>query len=111
MKGDQLVMVGEECLIGMSLLQAKQVLERAPVLVELVAQRKEPIKQLPTLTPTEEVDIDLRKILTARKMRREEGDGERGREEERKEGGRGRDEGWKYCRVIRDLSQDENGFH
>ena len=51
MKGDQLVMVGSECLIGMSLLQAKQVLEQAPGIVEVVAQRKESVKQSPPLAP------------------------------------------------------------
>ena len=50
-RGDQLVMVGSECLIGMSLLQAKQVLEQAPPVVELVAQRKESPKQSPALAP------------------------------------------------------------
>ena len=49
-RGDQLVMVGDDCLIGMSLLQAKRVLERALGVVEVVAQRKEPVKQSPTLT-------------------------------------------------------------
>ena len=49
--GDQLVMVGSECLMGMSLLQAKQVLEQAPPVVELVAQRKESPKQSPALAP------------------------------------------------------------
>ena len=53
-RGDQLVMVGSECLIGMSLLQAKQVLEQAPPVVELVAQRKESPKQSPALAPKTE---------------------------------------------------------
>ena len=48
-RGDQLVMVGSECLIGMSLLQAKRVLEEAPSVVELVVQRKESAKQSPPL--------------------------------------------------------------
>ena len=55
MKGDQLVMVGSECLIGMSLFQAKRVLEQAPAVVEVVAQRKESVKQSPPLAPKSEV--------------------------------------------------------
>ena len=72
MKGDQLVMVGDECLIGMSLLQAKRVLERAPAFVELVAQRKEQVKQ----STAAEVDGGSRRVLAARKMKRGEGDGD-----------------------------------
>ena len=34
-------MVGPDCLIGLTLLRAKQVLERVPHIVEIVAQRKE----------------------------------------------------------------------
>jgi hypothetical protein len=55
MKGDQLVMVGSECLIGLTLLQANKVLERAPAVVELVAQRKESVKQSPPLALRSEV--------------------------------------------------------
>lgn len=54
-KGDQLVMVGRECLIGMSLQQAQEVLNDAPLLVEIVAQRKESVKQSPPLVPKSEV--------------------------------------------------------
>ena len=38
--GDQLVMVGDTCLIGMSYAEAKQALDLAPGTVEVVAQRK-----------------------------------------------------------------------
>ena len=60
MCGDQLVMVGKECLIGMSLQQAKLVLEQAPSVVELVAQRKESVnKESPPLQPRTEVSQEL----------------------------------------------------
>lgn len=39
-KGDQIVMVGEECLIGKTHQEAISVLEKAPSSVEIVAQRK-----------------------------------------------------------------------
>ncbi len=38
--GDQLIMVGDVCLIGMTHKEAKQVLDTAPATVEVVAQRK-----------------------------------------------------------------------
>ena len=43
--GDQLVMVGEVCLIGMTLDKAKHVLDVAPLTIEVVAQRKSSPKQ------------------------------------------------------------------
>ena len=43
-KGDQIVMVGEECLIGKTHQEANLVLERAPESVEIVAQRKPTMK-------------------------------------------------------------------
>ena len=39
-QGDQLIMVGDACLIGMTHYDAKQILESAPATVEVVAQRK-----------------------------------------------------------------------
>ena len=39
-EGDQLIMVGDACLIGMTQQDAKQVLDSAPSTVEIVAQRK-----------------------------------------------------------------------
>ena len=46
--------MGSECLIGMTLSEAKRVLERAPPVVEIVAQRKES-KQSPTLETKTEI--------------------------------------------------------
>ena len=66
-RGDQLVMVGSECLIGMSLLQAKQVLEQAPAVVELVAQRKESVKQSPSLTKKTQTADNSSETLNAKK--------------------------------------------
>ena len=73
-KGDQLVMVGSECLIGMSLLQAKQVLEQAPGVVEFVAQRKESVKQSPQLQPKVETTSGKEDIRQRRKGRQERTD-------------------------------------
>ena len=73
-KGDQLVMVGSECLIGMSLLQAKQVLEQAPVVVELVAQRKESVKQSPQLQPKADTSSGKEESKQRRKGRQERTD-------------------------------------
>ena len=53
-RGDQLVMVGRECVIGLTLKQAQLVLERAPDVVEVVAQRKESVKQSPLLVTKSE---------------------------------------------------------
>ena len=53
-RGDQLVTVGNECLIGMTLVQAEHVLNTAPTVVEVVAQRKELAKQSPTLVAKSE---------------------------------------------------------
>lgn len=39
-KGDQLVMIGEECLIGVTLKEALEILRQAPASVEVIAQRK-----------------------------------------------------------------------
>ena len=50
-EGDQLVMVGDECLIGMTTAEAKRVLERVKGNVEIVAQRKESPWQTPNVTP------------------------------------------------------------
>lgn len=68
-RGDQLVMVGSECLIGMSLLQAKQVLEQAPAVVELVAQRKESVKQSPSLTKKTQTADNSSETLKKEKTR------------------------------------------
>lgn len=46
-RGDQIVMVGEHCLIGMTHKEAKKILETAPSSVEIVAQRKQSPKQTP----------------------------------------------------------------
>lgn len=50
--GDQLVMIGNECLIGLTNAEARQVLENADGELEIVAQRKESPRQTPTSTPT-----------------------------------------------------------
>ena len=44
-KGDQLVMVGEECMIGLTHREALQVINKAKEMVEVVAQRKESPRQ------------------------------------------------------------------
>lgn len=46
-RGDQIVMVGEHCLIGKTHQEAKKILETAPSSVEIVAQRKQSPKQVP----------------------------------------------------------------
>ena len=46
-RGDQIVMVGEHCLIGMTHQEARKILETAPSSVEIVAQRKQSPKQTP----------------------------------------------------------------
>ena len=46
--GDQVVMVGDECLIGMSHKDAAAIIEKAPNVVTIVAQRKESVKQAPS---------------------------------------------------------------
>ncbi len=45
------MMVGDECLIGLTTAEARKVLERADGNVEIVAQRKESPRQTPTGTP------------------------------------------------------------
>ncbi len=50
--GDQLVMVGEECLIGLTTAEARKVLENSDGQVEIVAQRKPSPQQTPGGTPT-----------------------------------------------------------
>ena len=70
-KGDQLVMVGPECLIGMTLLQAQQVLEQDQPLVELVAQRKESVKQSPILASKTDGD-GKQQMKKERKLGRDE---------------------------------------
>lgn len=80
-RGDQLVMVGSECLIGMSLLQAKRVLEEAPSVVELVAQRKESAKQSPPLTLKVE---EQRGTSSSTSMKTSTPEREGGREDEAK---------------------------
>ena len=45
--GDQLVMVGKDCLIGMTQQGAKRAIEQAPESVEIVVQRKKSQKQSP----------------------------------------------------------------
>ena len=52
-KGDQLVMIGEVCLIGMNYQDAKHTIEQAPESVEIVVQRKESPKQSPTASTVE----------------------------------------------------------
>ena len=44
-KGDQLVMVGEECMIGLTHKEALRVIKKAKETVEVVAQRKESPRQ------------------------------------------------------------------
>ena len=46
-RGDQIVMVGDQCLIGKTHQEAKKILETAPSSVEIVAQRKQSPKQVP----------------------------------------------------------------
>ena len=46
-RGDQLVMVGDHCLIGVTNQEAKRILNTAPNSVEIVAQRKQSPKQVP----------------------------------------------------------------
>lgn len=46
-KGDQIVMVGEKCLVGTTYQEARKVLDTAPSSVEIVAQRKQSPKQVP----------------------------------------------------------------
>lgn len=46
-RGDQLVMVGDQCLIGVTNQEAKRILDTAPNSVEIVAQRKQSPKQVP----------------------------------------------------------------
>lgn len=50
-KGDQLVMVGLECVIGMTHNEAKKLIEKAPESVEIVTQRKESPKQVKKSIP------------------------------------------------------------
>ena len=54
--GDQLVMVGKECLIGMTQQAAKRVIEQAPESVEIIVQRKKSQKQSPKSSA---VDINI----------------------------------------------------
>ena len=60
-QGDQLVMVGKDCLIGMTQQEAKRVLEQAPESVEIVVQRKKSQKQSPKSSA---VDIHVSEPLT-----------------------------------------------
>ena len=83
MKGDQLVMVGSECLIGMSLRQAKQVLEKAPGIVEVVAQRKESLKQSPPLVPKSEAGKENGESSRNAKMLKQEETREEAEEKKR----------------------------
>ena len=53
-KGDQLVMVGEECVIGLTHKEALDVLKNAKETVEIVAQRKESPKQTRKPPPPED---------------------------------------------------------
>lgn len=46
-RGDQLVMVGDQCLIGVTNQEARRILDTAPNSVEIVAQRKQSPKQVP----------------------------------------------------------------
>jgi len=46
-RGDQLVMIGDVCLIGMNHQDAKRTIEQAPESVEVVVQRKESPRQSP----------------------------------------------------------------
>lgn len=46
-RGDQIVMVGDQCLIGVTNQEARRFLDTAPNSVEIVAQRKQSPKQVP----------------------------------------------------------------
>ena len=59
--GDQLVMVGKECLIGMTQQAAKHAIEQAPESVEIVVQRKKSQKQSPKSSA---VDIHVSELST-----------------------------------------------
>ena len=59
--GDQLVMVGKECLIGMTQQAAKRAIEQAPESVEIVVQRKKSQKQSPKSSA---VDIYVSELST-----------------------------------------------
>lgn len=47
MRGDQIVMVGDQCIIGKTHQEARKILETTPSSVEIVAQRKQSPKQVP----------------------------------------------------------------
>ena len=49
--GDQLVMIGQECIIGTTLKQAREVLRQAPAIVQVIAQRKKPSQPLTRTSP------------------------------------------------------------